>query len=292
MSSAIPAGTWKQISVQEVARHMSYSEPNEKMLVLPWDFKVFEKVPAKSDVIIHVLDNKLTAGEFSKAVELFKNMEITMISLIAKFETFAEFLTSDIYKIEQNFDIIITKPGAKRDFVGSIDSLKLKNFRFVMPLHNDSDRINIKILSSALVQVLIDLRDPKLDWTLLDDLITDQFLSTAPRAVLEPFSMLSKVYKTKEFDLSTIYYMSPVDFMQYDIKTGQFMNMSKESFEKNINEKIVKNEKCAFCEGFMLCKSFLEPYIDGNYEKCSGFFKNLYDSIEIKAVKEAKAVKA
>ena len=268
---------------------MYYSVPGDKVLVMPWDFSVFEKVPPGNTVVIEALNTGISEEDAVKASVFFKDREINVMSLVLKFADFKSFLASHLSNLTQDCDVVVTNPGTKREFMPLLPKLAGENFRFVLPLHSDSDRLTIKILSSSGVRLMIDMRDPLLDWAMLDDLVTDQLLSTAPRAPLEPIAMLAKVYKTKEFDISTLYHAGPADFMYYDPQRGLFNNIPRETFEAGINEKLIKAEKCAFCEGFVLCGAFLEKYNKGNYDNCSGFFGSLYDSIEINAAKEEKA---
>ncbi|MCE5301146.1 MAG: hypothetical protein LLG37_09800, partial [Spirochaetia bacterium] len=118
------------------------------------------------------------------------------------------------------------------------------------------------------------------------DLITDQLLSMVKRQQLDPFTMMAASYGSPDKDLSSAYFHNPAHFVQYDAASGGFNDISEDEHYRFISSQMAKADTCAMCEGFKSCKSFLAPYVAGDYDKCRGFYRNFLDAYDIKKTKE------
>lgn len=277
---------------------------NKRIIVLPCNTELFNLLKENDELILDGTRWK----DFKKGIPILKRKGIFINTIIFECETFKEVLDHETKNLECKKDIYIRKIPSKSEYFSYIETLSKNHLRYVLPLHNEYDILNIKLLNSLKVRILIDLRDSSLNWELLEELIIDNLLSIGPRAPLDPFTMLVNSYKTKKYDLSSIYYENISDYIWIDnngkvaftkkdlenkkyIDTNSLNNIDYSiEYKKRLDKKyqiMLKQSICAFCEGFCLCNGYLLE--EGKKLKCRQFFKNFFDILELKIIKQEKS---
>jgi len=202
--------------------------------------------------------------------------------------------------------------GATAELIHFSERLAHASVRAKLPLRNAADAESIKILSSLDIQILLDLRQADLDWTQLEDLLSDHLLALVDRPSLDPFRMLATICEKKDFSFS-LASIHLDDFRQYlhidehkrlylcraDAESGRAVDLplrDKARIEKTgLYQKKLKTHQthlrektaCAFCEGFNLCEGYL--WKDGSTPPCRAFFKSFFETFDFYIKKSEKA---
>jgi radical SAM protein with 4Fe4S-binding SPASM domain len=210
-------------------------------------------------------------------------------TLYVKVPGLTEFLARDDWPtFRQRYSLmcnVIVDGGPADDFGALVRACPRwvgPEIRVMLPLRNRRDLQAIKIASSLGVGVMLDLFSDDIDWSLIDELVTDALLAPARRASVDPFTMLAAIYLEpgNKFCLGSIYHDHCKEYLQVDaagqvyrsrrlMAEGTSLGYSvsdREEMEatsgcaedaEHSRLQMMKQTACSFCEAFHLCRGYL-----------------------------------
>ena len=278
---------------------------NERTYILPPEPALVERVPQGDGVILEVQIEKASLRK--QFMRLLPRRSIGVQGIRIHCKDLEDFLAAEERSFGHEMDVSFNTCLDIAEILAHSAELENDMYRFVLPLQDAHDSLVIKLLGSLGIGILLDLRDPLFNWREAGELIADNILNLAPRGLLEPIASLLHGLEKKDYFLGEIYHEDPRRYAWVD-EQGRMALGEKDRGagnwisarlgdgirEEDLGDQTIfhphdllrRRHRCAFCEGFFLCRGYLDAY--GQEPFCQGFFNALFDAVCIRGTKNGK----
>jgi hypothetical protein len=275
------------------------------MLVLPDADKLFADLAPFDKVVL----TGLAPERVIPVIQALREREISVYAVVVEGTSLQQILSTPglVDRLDGPFRpnqvvLRITRFDRKGILIRFAGVLSRVDARVEGPLQNATDAEAFKILTSLGVRSRIDVRQEGLDWSSVEELLTDNFLAMTARASLDPFTMLYGIHEDPESRLSlgSVYFDDCRDYLQVDRNGRLYLTQAKLAAGKPLDATLAdRNEladlapcaeaaqllrrhlqeatDCAFCGGFRACRAYFRPAYTGS--ACSQMFATFHEVI-------------
>jgi hypothetical protein len=203
--------------------------------------------------------------------------------------------------------------GSFKKVLGKLSVLRECNLRIFLPVHNQKNLTDVRILSSLGIMCGIYFEDTvkPVNWYLIDDLLCYDVYGRAEHAPIEPFFYAVSHYDPREpLFFTTPYFDNPTQFLHIDedfhialsrglLENGDYFASGAEALDhieedehyrealRRDENYFIENRRCAYCPAWRMCRGYFESYCKKD-ENCLQFFNDVLEAVEYKRNKNKR----